>query len=163
MANDNVPEPSVFKNWLALPSDVGKVNPLIVTPPVPLPESSRLKKNTTNSSDAMLTNNIGKKEDKNDRKSLDQMKVSKTTSSILPSNVVSVKPSLSKVSNIANKIDLGNKCFYTIDGINQYRFSLCKKYEVEYNTAFGPPEQQHNTMKDQMYVDIKEQNFWIGS
>ena len=128
---------------------------------IALPESSRLKKNTTNSSDAMLTNNIGKKEDKNDRKSLDQMKVSKTTSSILPSNVVSVKPSLSKVSNIANKIDLGNKCFYTIDGINQYRFSLCKKYEVEYNTAFGPPEQQHNTMKDQMYVDIKEQNFWI--
>ena len=43
---------------------------------IALPESSRLKKNTTNSSDAMLTNNIGKKEDKNDRKSLDQMKAS---------------------------------------------------------------------------------------
>ena len=41
---------------------------------IALPESSRLKKNTTNSSDAMLTNNIGKKDDKNDRKSLDQMK-----------------------------------------------------------------------------------------
>tara|TARA_R110000744_G_scaffold100552_1_gene193999 strand:+ start:378 stop:659 length:282 start_codon:yes stop_codon:yes gene_type:complete len=29
-------------NWFALPSDVGKVNPLIVTLPVPLPVSSRL-------------------------------------------------------------------------------------------------------------------------
>ena len=42
VANPRLPNPSVFKNCPALPSDVGKVNPLIVTPPDPLPESSRL-------------------------------------------------------------------------------------------------------------------------
>ena len=41
VANDNVPAPSVLINWFAVPSDVGKVNPLIVTPPVPFPESSK--------------------------------------------------------------------------------------------------------------------------
>ena len=41
VANDRVPDPSVFKNWLLVPSDVGKVKPLIVTPPEPLPDSSR--------------------------------------------------------------------------------------------------------------------------
>ena len=40
--NDKVPNPSVFKNCPADPSEVGKVNPLIVTPPVPFPESSKL-------------------------------------------------------------------------------------------------------------------------
>ena len=40
---DSTPNPFVFKNCPDDPSDVGKVNPLIVTPPVPLPESSKLE------------------------------------------------------------------------------------------------------------------------
>ena len=36
-AKDNTPRPFVFKNCPDVPSDVGKVKPLIVTPPVPFP------------------------------------------------------------------------------------------------------------------------------
>ena len=42
VANERVPAPSVFINWLVLPSVVGKVKPLMVTPPVPFPDNSRL-------------------------------------------------------------------------------------------------------------------------
>ena len=42
VANDNVPEPSVLRNWLAVPSDVGKLRPLIVTVPELFADSSRL-------------------------------------------------------------------------------------------------------------------------
>jgi Flp pilus assembly pilin Flp len=42
VANESVPAPSVFINCPDEPSVVGKVNPLIVTPPEPFPDSSRL-------------------------------------------------------------------------------------------------------------------------
>jgi len=42
VAKARLPAPSVFKNCPVLPSDVGKLKPLILTVPVPLPDSSRL-------------------------------------------------------------------------------------------------------------------------
>ena len=41
LAKDNAPAPFVFINCPFVPSEVGKVNPLIVTPPVPFPVNSR--------------------------------------------------------------------------------------------------------------------------
>ena len=43
VAKAKVPAPSVFKNCPELPSDVGNVNPLIVTEPEPLPDNSKLE------------------------------------------------------------------------------------------------------------------------
>ena len=43
VAKAKVPAPSVFKNCPELPSEVGNVNPLIVTPPEPFPDSSKLE------------------------------------------------------------------------------------------------------------------------
>ena len=40
MANDSWPDPFVVMNCPLLPSEVGNVKPLIVTPPVPLPVNS---------------------------------------------------------------------------------------------------------------------------
>ena len=42
-AKDSTPRPFVFKNCPDDPSEVGKVKPLIVTPPVPFPESSKFE------------------------------------------------------------------------------------------------------------------------
>ena len=43
LAKDNAPAPFVFINCPFVPSEVGKVNPLIVTPPVPFPVNSRFE------------------------------------------------------------------------------------------------------------------------
>ena len=39
---DKFPEPSVFKTWPAVPSEVGNFKLLIVTEPVPFPDNSKL-------------------------------------------------------------------------------------------------------------------------
>ena len=41
VAKPSCPDPSVLRNWLVLPSDVGNFNPLTDTVPEPLADNSR--------------------------------------------------------------------------------------------------------------------------